>query len=56
MHGKQITAYVGAELDPRFRRPIGADRIVKSWAPTQKKAEAKKREMEREHGGIVQIS
>jgi len=55
MQGTQIVAYVDAELDPEFKRPIGATKIIKSWAPTHEKAVQKKRTMEQKYGGIVRL-
>jgi hypothetical protein len=55
MQGKEITAYVNAEIVPEFKNPVDPDKIVKSWAATQAKAEEKKREMEQEYDAIVQI-
>lgn len=56
MMGNQVVAYVGAELKPGFRTPVGADKIVKSWRRDQQSAEAEKRRMEQEYDdAIVQI-
>lgn len=36
--GIVVTAYVGAELDPQFKTPVGADRIVKTWCANRSQA------------------
>lgn len=54
MQGLQVTAHVGATLN-KHGYPVGADKIVKTWAPSYDEAEDEKRRMEREHGGIVEI-
>lgn len=55
MQGFQITVYEGAEYHEQLRRPINVENIVKSWAPTYKKAQEIKEKLHQKYDGIIEI-
>lgn len=55
LQGFDVTAYVGAEWPETASRPVGAEKIVKTWAATRDRAETAKRRLEKEYDAIVVI-
>lgn len=55
MQGYEVVAYVGGEVRNGFRQPINVDRVVTSHACTYRRAEQKKRHLERKYGAYTEI-